>query len=430
MRIVRKKINDLKPYENNAKIHTPEQVQQIARSIQAFGFNDPIAIDENGMVIEGHGRLLALQELGWTEVDCIPLEGLTDEQKRAYIHVHNQLTLSTGFDLELLELELKNIEGLDMGAFGFDLDITLTEGITFDDEDSDDDEEAQRRLFKERIAAGELSEEDEEYQQFLEKFEHKKTTDDCYTPDNIYEAVKAWAVEQYGLKGLRVLRPFYPGGDYQKERYGSDCVVLDNPPFSIISEICEFYQTNGVRFFLFAPHLTLFSTGAGRHKYVACGVPVTYANGATVSTSFITNLGDVKVLVGADLYAVVNEQNKKNLRELRRELPKMQYPAEVLTSTMLGNLARYGVTWQARDIDLSFTRALDAQKEAGKAIYGGGFLLSGKAAAEKAAAEKAASEKAAAAEKPEDAVTVWELSPGEAEIVKTLGKAVPDDGKH
>ena len=133
MIIVQKKIKDLKPYANNAKIHTPEQVAQIKESILTFGFNDPIAIDENGTVIEGHGRLLALQELGWTEVDCIPLEGLTEEQKRAYIHVHNQLTLNTGFDLEILEQELRSIEGIDMGAFGFDLDFEIDGNFDFDD---------------------------------------------------------------------------------------------------------------------------------------------------------------------------------------------------------------------------------------------------------------------------------------------------------
>lgn len=81
----------LKPYKNNAKIHTDEQVGQIILSIQDFGFNDPIAVDENNMIIEGHGRQLAAIRMGLDQVPCIRLSGLTDEQKKAYIHVHNQL---------------------------------------------------------------------------------------------------------------------------------------------------------------------------------------------------------------------------------------------------------------------------------------------------------------------------------------------------
>ncbi|MGN1025513.1 MAG: site-specific DNA-methyltransferase [Faecousia sp.] len=133
MKIERLPVSDLKPYENNAKIHTPEQVQQIKKSIQDFGFNDPIAVDENNMVIEGHGRLLAVQELGWKEVDCIRLDGMTEDQKRAYIHIHNQLTMNTGFDLDILEQELKSIEGIDMAFFGFDMDFEIDSDFTFDD---------------------------------------------------------------------------------------------------------------------------------------------------------------------------------------------------------------------------------------------------------------------------------------------------------
>lgn len=133
MKIEKIRISDLKPYENNAKIHTPEQVEQIKKSIQDFGFNDPLAVDENNMIIEGHGRLLALQALGETEVECIRLDGLTDDQKRAYIHIHNQLTMNTGFDMAILEAELKSIEGIDMAFFGFDMDFELDSDFTFDD---------------------------------------------------------------------------------------------------------------------------------------------------------------------------------------------------------------------------------------------------------------------------------------------------------
>lgn len=110
-------ITSLKPYENNAKLHPPAQVAQIAASIQEFGNNDPIAVDENNMVIEGHGRLLALQSLGRTEVEVIRLTGLTEEQKRAYILVHNQLTMNTGFDPERLRREIEAIESINLADY-------------------------------------------------------------------------------------------------------------------------------------------------------------------------------------------------------------------------------------------------------------------------------------------------------------------------
>lgn len=116
-------ITAIKPYENNAKIHTPEQIQQIKNSIVEFGNNDPIAIDGEGVIIEGHGRLLALQELGYTEVEVIRLGHLTEEQRKAYTLIHNKLTMNTGFDLDILATELQAIENINMKDYDFDLDI-------------------------------------------------------------------------------------------------------------------------------------------------------------------------------------------------------------------------------------------------------------------------------------------------------------------
>ena len=120
MKIEKIKIEDIKPYENNAKLHPPEQVEQIKKSIQEFGNNDPIAIDERGVIIEGHGRYLALKELGYKEVEAIRLNHLTDEQKRAYSIIHNKLTMDTGFDFNILDAELTYINEINMGDFGFE----------------------------------------------------------------------------------------------------------------------------------------------------------------------------------------------------------------------------------------------------------------------------------------------------------------------
>lgn len=115
---------ELKPYANNAKVHTAEQVKQIKKSIREFGFNDPIAIWHENEIVEGHGRLLAAMEMDEIEtVPVIRLDGLTDEQRRAYMLVHNKLTMNTGFDVDLLNLELNDITDIDMSSFGFGEDV-------------------------------------------------------------------------------------------------------------------------------------------------------------------------------------------------------------------------------------------------------------------------------------------------------------------
>ena len=120
-------IADIKPFERNAKEHPKEQIEQIKKSIAEFGMNDPIALDENNVIIEGHGRLLALKELRHETVPCIRLTHMGDEQKRAYILAHNKLTMNTGFDAEMLALEFAGLKDL-----GFDLDLTGFDGKEID----------------------------------------------------------------------------------------------------------------------------------------------------------------------------------------------------------------------------------------------------------------------------------------------------------
>ena len=102
--------SQLKPYANNAKIHTAEQVEQIKNSIREFGFNDPIAVWGDNEIVEGHGRLLAVMEMDqFDQVPVIRLDQLSDEQRRAYMLAHNKLTMNTDFDIDLLNLELDDI---------------------------------------------------------------------------------------------------------------------------------------------------------------------------------------------------------------------------------------------------------------------------------------------------------------------------------
>lgn len=117
--ITRAKIADLTPYENNARVHTSDQVDQIAASIKEFGFLNPVLIDKAGHIIAGHGRVMAAERLGMEEVPAIYVEGLTDDQRRAYILADNRLTELGGWDDAVLAGELK-----DLTAAGFDITLT------------------------------------------------------------------------------------------------------------------------------------------------------------------------------------------------------------------------------------------------------------------------------------------------------------------
>ncbi|WP_314639600.1 hypothetical protein [Stomatobaculum longum] len=249
----------------------------------------------------------------------------------------------------------------------------------------------------------------ESYEEFVEKFKPKKTTDDCYTPPRVYEAVKDWAVKEYGIDPAKIVRPFYPGGDYERFEYPEDCIVLDNPPFSILAKILRFYHERGIKYFLFAPTLTLFSGRALGGCAIATGAAVEYDNGAKVSTSFRTNLEDDIVRSAPGLNEAIESAVISLRKEKRRELPKYEYPPHVITAARVAYFSKHGVDFRVPRGAGVHIGTMDAQRSAKKSIYGGGYLLSEKAAAEKAAAEKAAAAR-------------WELSERERQIVAELSE--------
>ena len=244
----------------------------------------------------------------------------------------------------------------------------------------------------------------ENYQGFVDKFKPAKTTDDCYTPENVYEAVAGWVAEEYGVDRAAFLRPFYPGGDYEFEEYPEGCAVVDNPPFSILQGIVNFYMARGIRFFLFAPGLTLL-----RRRYDVCCIAadagITYENGAEVRTGFVTNLEPGTVLRSApELYRRVKAADDANQKAMRKQQPKYSYPDEVVTAAMVNRYSHYGIEFRVRADECRIISALDSQKAAGKSVFGYGLLLSERAAAERAAA------------------TRWALSERERNIVRKLGE--------
>lgn len=264
-----------------------------------------------------------------------------------------------------------------------------------------------------------LFDEPGEYEGFVGKFKPKKTTDDCYTPPEIYNVIAGYAIRRYNLGERPIVRPFWPGGDYKKTKYPADCVVLDNPPFSLLTDICTFYIKSGIKFFLFAPTLTCLvpSKLVTQCNHLICHTDITYENGVSVNTSFVTNLDEDGTIAEScpELGDLINETNARLVKAGKNTVPKYDYPDHVITAAKLNWYAAHGTVFRVRAPDAMFIRALDAQRERGKSLFGGGFLLSERAAAERAAAERAAAERAAA--------IPWALSDREWEIVAGLGES-------
>lgn len=393
-------VDSLIPYANNPRLND-NAVDAVAASIKEFGFKVPIVVDGENVIINGHTRLKAAHKLGLTQVPVIVADDLTPAQVKAFRLADNKTSELAEWDIGKLDIEIGQIPDIDMGAFGFELD-TGGDWFSRDEREYDEHEEG-----------------NDEYNDFVDKFKEKKTTDDCYTPDNVYEAVADFVASNYGVKREDMVRPFYPGGDYRNEKYPEGCCVVDNPPFSILAEIQRFYQERGIPFFLFGPTLTIFSAGVPGVCYIPCSVTITYENGASINTSFLTNMETgIVVRTLPKLNEALNAANEENLAKIRRHHPKYSYHSEVITAAMVSRWSDLGVDFSLRADECMKISALDAQKEEGSGIYGGGYLLSEAAAEAAASAETNAVAKARAngTETKE-----WTLSEREREIVASLG---------
>lgn len=249
-----------------------------------------------------------------------------------------------------------------------------------------------------------------DYEGFVEKFKPKKTTDDCYTPPAVYAAVKDWACRAYGIDPNKILRPFWPGGDYEALDYPADAVVLDNPPFSCLAQIVRFYQARQIPYFLFAPALTALGYTRIGASVLFTDSKITYHNGAVVNTAFVTSYGENVVEIAPALGEAIKAAQRKG-PSLRRTV--YQYPPNLLTTQGVLALARHGVPYELPRREAVFVRALDAMRAEGKEAFGGALLISDQAAARKMAAEQTFST-------PDAAAKIWELSARERDIIQTL----------
>lgn len=374
--IVYRKLSDLKKLPNNPRTIKKDDMERLKKSIKDnpdyFEARPIILSNRTGdlVILAGNQRYEAAKALGMDEVPTFLLEGLTEAREREIIIRDN---VSNGdWDMDALANEWDTQELTDWG-----LDLDWHENQT-------------------------------EYQDFVDKFKPKLTTDDCYTPPKVFEAVEKWVRNHYGLDKEENIRPFKPDGDYKAENYQGK-IVIDNPPFSILSEIIHWYSERSIKFFLFAPYLTTFGTAQDcQTTRILTGAEITYENGAKVLTNFITNMDrpDVLVEVAGSLRLAIEKAQPNEAAELERYIR----PKNLKVGTDFVYAAKNGTDWKMTNKEVELTKQSDYLKAAKKGLFGGGLFVSDKIA-EKAAAEKAAAEKAA--------IRV-ELSDREQEIVRRL----------
>jgi hypothetical protein len=265
--------------------------------------------------------------------------------------------------------------------------------------------------FEEQAISGKKSSQEvfEDYDGFVEKFKAKKTTDDCYTPDIVYDAVAGWVEQRYGVNRADFIRPFYPENDYRRFDYTGK-IVVDNPPFSLLAQIIDFYRASGVRFFLFAPLLTSLKHVSRGCTFICCDASITYENGAVVNTTFLTDLDTtgVAIMTCRELQKLVEDADAKNRKAQMPPKPSYRYPPEVVSIALLTTCSRHGVDVVINRDEIVPVEAsrLDSQRAAGKSIFGGAYFVSHQKGAELDEARR----------------QVWELSPRELEIIESLEK--------
>ena len=254
-----------------------------------------------------------------------------------------------------------------------------------------------------------------DYEGFVDKFKPKKTTDDCYTPAQVYEAVADWTANEYGLNREDFVRPFYPNGNFEHFDY-SGKIVVDNPPFSILSKIIDFYTERRIRFLLFAPTLCGLVRYAEKCTVFPIGVDIEYENGAVISTSFVTNLDpyEIRARTVPELYKAVKEANDKSRKEKKRSVPKYSYPKNLITSAQMYPLARFGIALTIPRDESVIVSRLDAQAGMKKGIFGCGWFLSENIKAERERAERERAERERAEQ--------FQLSERELQIIAELSK--------
>ena len=180
-----------------------------------------------------------------------------------------------------------------------------------------------------------------DYESYIAKFADKeKTTDDTFTPPDVYDAVVKYVSSVYDMEGKVILRPFFPGGDYENAEYPCNGVVIDNPPFSIFTNICKFYKAYNIPFFLFGPGLTIASCC----KYCTAVVinnAITFDNGATIPCNFASNLfGDTMIMTAPVLNRYIGNCKSQRKKAAGKAVYTYKWPIQLLSVSDLSIFAR------------------------------------------------------------------------------------------
>lgn len=213
-----------------------------------------------------------------------------------------------------------------------------------------------------------------DYDSFVAKFDKEapKTTDDCFTPPAVYQAVLDWLRTKVDLTGKEILRPFYPGGDYQATEYTENSIVVDNPPFSIESQIVDYYLSRGIKFFLFAPYLTLFYYGSKPVTMIVIKSKITYANGAEVNTGFLTNLfPGIKAMTAMTLSDAIEAT-----APIKPRMTKYNWPANIVRMSNLNMCLVRGSDVVIYDHECVGLKQLGHLRKIGKSVFAGCLLVS------------------------------------------------------
>ena len=337
---------------HNFNAHTDQGRTLLKKSVTENGFGRSIVVDRDNNIIAGNGIVEAAKSLNKKNIRIIDTTG-------------DELVVVRRTDLDIDSEEGRRLALAD--------NATSAVNLAWDY----DELEKARETWNVKPEDWGVKIESEEYRKFVEKFDKdaEKTTDDCYTPQDVYECVRDYFIEEGVIpKGAKLVRPFYPGGDYEREEYPDGCVVYDNPPFSIMTQIVKYYQDKGIKFLLYCP--TLSSLHLAQYcTFIVLDMSITYANGAVVNTSFLTNLlpDDISVMtlrrdLKDRLYSLASQPDKGTSVVLRN------YPPNWLTIKVLTAIARNYVpmTWY-RD-KMQYIRGKDVCD--GVQVFGGYFINS------------------------------------------------------